>query len=269
MEDRSLMNISLYGTGRAAGALGLACVRAGHRIVDIDARSPESVRALSELLGISDGEPDLCVIAVSDDAIGAVARILAGRPDPVDTVHLSGAVPTDVLEPLAALGVQVGSFHPLQTLPDARNGADQLPGSWIGVTAEQPLRDRLASLAVSIGCRSFEIDDAAKPLYHAAAAATANFVLAVLALAEDLFTAADVPFESARPLLEATIRNAFELGPREALTGPIARGDVETVARQLAAVRSYDDTRFEDFVSLATLTARTAGTQDRFIEVLG
>jgi predicted short-subunit dehydrogenase-like oxidoreductase (DUF2520 family) len=262
------MKIALYGTGRAAGALGLAFVDAGHSIVDIDGRSSDGVEALTELVGIRVGEPDLLVIAVSDDAIESVALLLAAKDARVDAVHVSGAVSIDALAPLAGPGVQVGSFHPLQTLPDARNGADRLPGSWIGITADSPLRERLIELASSIGCRSFAIDDAAKPLYHAAAAATANFTLAVLDLARDLFEAAGVPFETARPLLEATVANAFELGPRDALTGPIARGDVDTVARQLDAVRDTVDTRAEDFVSLARFTARTAGTEDRFGEVL-
>jgi len=262
------MNIALYGTGRAAGALGLAFASAGHSIVAVDGRSRDKVAALVDLVGITEGEPDLCVIAVSDDAIGAVARLLADGDAAVDTVHVSGAVPTSALASLSAIGVQVGSFHPLQTLPDARSGADRLPGSWIGITADPPLCERLVELAASIGCRSFAIDDAAKPLYHAAAAATANFTLMVLDLAEDLFEAAGVPFETARPLLEATVANAFELGPRDALTGPIARGDVDTVVRQLDAVRDAVDARIEDFVNLARLTARTAGTEDRFIEVL-
>ena len=262
------MNIALYGTGRAAGALGLAFASAGHSIVAVDGRSRDKVTALVDLVGITDGEPDLCVVAVSDDAIGAVARLLVDRDAAVDTVHVSGAVPTTALAPLSAIGMQVGSFHPLQTLPDARSGADRLPGSWIGITADPPLREHLVELAASIGCRSFAVDDALKPLYHAAAAATANFTLAVLDLANDLFEAAGIPFETARPLLEATVANAFELGPRDALTGPIARGDVDTVVRQLDAVRDAVDARIKDFVNLARLTARTAGTEDRFIEAL-
>ncbi len=262
------MNISVYGTGRAAGALAIAFARAGHRIVSIDGRSPAAVDTLCDLVTVHDGDPDLRVVAVSDDAIESVAGLLAARGDVVDTVHVSGAVPTTALQAVADRGVQVGSFHPLQTLPDPVSGADRLPGAWIGITAEPPLRDRLVELASSIGCRTFTIDDAAKPLYHAAAAATANFTLTVLALAEDLFAAAGVPFATARPLLEATVANAFELGPRPALTGPIARGDVATVARQLAAIRDAAGERSEDFTQLAAMTARTAGTGDLFEGVL-
>ncbi|MCL1598909.1 MAG: DUF2520 domain-containing protein, partial [Actinomycetia bacterium] len=208
-------------------------------------------------------------IAVSDDAIEQVAATLADTGPQIDTVHVSGAASIDALAALSSPNVQVGSFHPLQTLPDARSGAGRLAGSWIGITADEPLRRRLIDLATSIGCHAFDVDDSAKPLYHAAAAATANFTLAVLDLAKDLFEAAGIPFDTARPLLEATVANAFELGPRGALTGPIARGDVDTVTRQVAAVRDAIGERTGDFESLAALTARMAGTDDRFTEALG
>lgn len=266
-KDRSLVNIALYGTGRAAGALGLAFVNAGHTIVSIDGRTPSHVDALASLVGLGSGAPELRVIAVSDDAIGAVAGQVSLDMEPLATVHVSGAVQVSVLDPIAATGVQTGSFHPLQTLPNATTGADQLPGSWIGITADDPLHKVLVTLATSVGCHVFDLDDAAKPLYHAAAAASANFTLAVLDLAEDLFEAAGVPFESARPLVEAIVANAFELGSRQALTGPIARGDVATVAGQLRAVRSAAGDRVTDFAQLAALTARTAGTEERFSEL--
>ncbi len=269
IKDRSLVNIALYGTGRAAGALGIALTNAGHAIVALDGRSRAGIEALADLIDVEVGEPDLRIIAVSDDAIEQVATTLAGTGPKIDTVHVSGAVSIDALGALASTSVQVGSFHPLQTLPDARSGAERLAGAWIGITADEPLRRRLNDLATSIGCRPFDVDDAAKPLYHAAAAATANFTLAVLDLAKDLFEAAGIPFDTARPLLEATVANAFELGPRGALTGPIARGDVATVIRQTAAVRDALGERSGDFESLVGLTARMAGTDDRFTGALG
>ncbi len=269
IKDRSLVNIALYGTGRAAGALAIALTSAGHTVVALDGRSPAAVEALADLIDLGEGEPDLRIIAVSDDAIEQVATKLAATGPQIDTVHVSGAVSIDALEALSSATVQVGSFHPLQTLPDARSGAERLPGAWIGITADEPLRQRLIDLATSIGCHTFDVDDAAKPLYHAAAAATANFTLAVLDLAKGLFEAAGIPFDTARPLLEATVANAFELGPRGALTGPIARGDVDTVTRQVAAVRHALGERSGDFESLAALTARMAGTDDRFTEALG
>lgn len=258
------MNIAIYGTGRAAGALGVAFSRTGHTIVGVHGRSPESVAVFEDLFSIGQGTPDLRVIAVSDDAIAEVAQAIAAHDDPVPTVHVSGAASVDTLRSVAATGGEVGAFHPLQTMPDPLNGADRLPGSWIAITASDSLRETLVDLAESIGCRSFFVTDDAKPLYHAAAAAAANFTLAVLSLASDLFEEAGVPFEAAGPLVEAIVENAFARGPVDALTGPIARGDVETVRSQIAAVAAMDPSRLDDFIALSAMTARTVGNSDLF-----
>ena len=263
------MNIALCGTGRAAGALGIAFSHAGHTIVGVHGRTQDRVVATTALFEVTPGPADLRVIAVSDDAIEEVAGQIAGLADSVPVIHVSGAVSVAALDAVAAAGSQVGSFHPLQTMPDPATGARQLPGAWIGITAPQPLHGTLIELAESMGCHPFSLPDGSKPLYHAAAAASANFVLAALTVSENLFDAAGVPLEAAKPLVDAIIENAFALGPREALTGPIARGDVATVARQLDAVRAASPDIFDEFVSLARITASIAGTSDRFEDVLG
>ncbi|MCL1593443.1 MAG: DUF2520 domain-containing protein [Actinomycetia bacterium] len=261
------MNIAIHGTGRAAGALALAFTRAGHTIVSVEGRSSERVVELCSLIPVSTGFPDLRVIAVSDDAIAMVAGAIAATGIATDTVHVSGAVAASALDTIAATGAQVGAFHPLQTLPDAVRGAQQLAGSYIGITADDPLRSTLVDLASSLGCDSFTVADDMKPLYHAAAAAAANFTLSSLALAEELFDAADIPFSVAQPLVDAIVENAFALGSQASLTGPIARGDVKTVRSQIAALRDNVPGRVDDFAELARLTARTAGTRDEFREL--
>ncbi len=256
------MNIALIGTGRAAGALAIAAVDAGHHISSIEGRSAESVERLKELVSVDGGAPDIRIVAVSDDAIAEIAAVVADLSEPVPTVHVSGAVPVDVLAPIAATGVQVGSMHPLQTLPDAERGARRLDGSWMAITAEEPLRHVLIEFAASIGCRPFDLRDDVKPLYHAGAAAAANYTLTTLDLSLALFEAAGVPFEAAHPLIEAIIANAFDLGPAGALTGPVARGDAVTVARQVAAIRDRIPQAEKLFSDLARSTAELAGTVD-------
>ncbi len=172
------------------------------------------------------------------------------------------------LAPVAATGVQTGSMHPLQTFPDAQRGAARLDGSWMAVTADEPLRSLLHEFAVSIGCHPFDLNDDVKPLYHAAAAAAANYTLTTLDLSLALFEAAGVPFEAAHPLIEAIIANAFDLGPAGALTGPVARGDVSTVAAQVAAIRDAIPQAEELFVDLTRSTAALAGTSDEIERAL-
>lgn len=263
------MRLIVAGPGRAGGSLALAAQRAGHHVVGILARRglPEWAAELAELSWI---EPlpaaDVLVVAVRDDAIGAVAEQLAPLAGSVPAaVHVSGFTSVASLRPFSEAGLLVGSFHPLQTLPDPMTGAAALPGSWVGVTAPPPLESDLYQLARSLGCRPFGLADDAKALYHAAASSSSNYVIAALAVAAGLFELAGVPVEAGRPLTESAVRNVFERGPLAVLTGPIARGDRTTVLGQLAAVDATPYGR--DFRALAALTARLAGTVETFPEL--
>jgi predicted short-subunit dehydrogenase-like oxidoreductase (DUF2520 family) len=172
------------------------------------------------------------------------------------------------LDALGRNGVAIGSMHPLQTLPSAEIGAERLAGAHVAVTADEPLAGELEVFARSLGCIPFRIEDEHKPLYHAAAAAAANFTMASLGLAHDLFDAAGVDPAVSQPLVDAIVNNAYALGPRNALTGPIARGDVATVQAQLAAIRRDAPESAARFISMAKATASFAGTSDEFTDVL-
>lgn len=271
------MNLTIVGPGRAGMSLALAAAAAGHAVVGIVARTAEaaeqpagSVGAAALAIGDELPPSDLVVLAVRDDAITAVAAALAGTVARCRAaVHVSGLAPVSALDPLADSDLSVGSFHPLQTLPTPEAGATRLAGSWIGITTDIPaLEERLESLARSMGAHPFALPDEAKATYHAGAAAAANFPLAALAMASDLFEQAGVPWEAARPLVEAVIANAFELGPRAALTGPVARGDVATVKGQFDAV--YRDTPEwrATYAAFVQILARLAGRVDSFDDVI-
>ena len=267
----------LVGPGRAGMSLGTALTRSGHEALGVLARSPdrasEAARQLdARVLAWDEALPpaDLLVIAVRDDAIKDTAtRLAPGGGEIRYAVHLSGLQPVAALDALASAGLEVGSFHPLQSLPNPVDGAGALAGSWVAVTAEDPELERfLEELARSFSAHPFVLADADKGLYHAAAAASSNYVVTALALAEGLFGLAGVPFAAARPLVEAVTDNAFRLGPLDALTGPIARGDVGTVRGQLAAVERLAPGLAGDFRSFARATARLAGTGAVFEGIL-
>lgn len=270
------MRTVLIGPGRAGMSLAVAIEAAGHDIVGVVGRTAESAAHAVTLvdsapLTIGDRLPeaDLLMIATRDSVIGAVASAIAGDISGIGAaVHVSGLTPVTVLDPLRAAGLQTGSFHPLQTLPTPAAGAARLAGAYIAVTADPPLRDLLTDLATDLGATPFPLADEAKPMYHAAAAAAANFPLAALAMAEDMFTKAGVPWVAARPLVEAVVANAFELGPRAALTGPVARGDVETVAAQLRAVDVELPQWRSVFARFVEALAKLVGRSDQFEPVL-
>lgn len=272
------MQLTVVGPGRAGLALGIAARAAGHSIVTVVARTRESARHGAALLeaearGVGDGlaAADLVIVAVRDGAIAEVAAGLATAPlGSGAAVHLSGLASVSELEALAVGGTAVGSFHPLQTLPSPEAGAAALRGAWVGITAADPtLGDTLRHLAVSLGAHPFHLAEQQKATYHAAAAAAANFPLAALVMAHDLFDAAGVPFEAAQPLVEAVVANAFAMGPRSALTGPVARGDVATVREQLDAVAAEAPHLAPGFLSFVAELARLSGRSEEFEGVVG
>lgn len=251
------MDLVIVGMGRAGGALARASRMAGHSIAGVLSRRPDAAT-----LAWDDPLPpcDMVVIAVSDAAISEVAERLARRWDPGHpAVHLSGFVSVEALQPLAATGAATGSFHPLQTLPDPEQGAKALMGAFAAVTARDDLHGMLEDYARSLGMQPFDLADGAKPLYHAAAAAAANYVVESLGLAQDLLRAATVPARCMEPLTRQVVENVYALGAEAALTGPIARGDASTVRGQLRAVQGVSPRLGAEFRLLAEATALRAG----------
>jgi predicted short-subunit dehydrogenase-like oxidoreductase (DUF2520 family) len=186
--------------------------------------SAVSARLLERGVAVhEDGE--LVLLCVPDSAIAEAAASI--EPGPW-VAHTSGATP------LAALAPHERRFglHPLQTFTK-RRGPEQLDGAWAAVVAETPAAREIGSwLAQTLGLRPFELADDVRPLYHAGAAVASNYLVTLHGVASELFTAAGAPPEALEPLMRRTIENGFEL------TGPIERGDWETVERHRAAIRS-------------------------------
>lgn len=255
-------------------SLARVAIANGHQLVGVVGRGDVTQAAAIldvEVLSWDDRLPaaDLLVLGVRDDVIAVVADKLRSVVSSVSAgVHLSGSLSIKVLEPLQEAGLSIGGFHPLQSLPDHEVGANRLPGSWVGVTGDSSeTADMLFGFAESLGTIPFDLPDDARPLYHAGASVAANYLVANLALAKRLFEGAGVPWQAAQPLVEAVAGNLFELGPEAALTGPIARGDVETVREQLAAIRHATPEVEQDFVAIGKAVARLAGREEEFEEL--
>ncbi|MBA3736325.1 MAG: DUF2520 domain-containing protein [Actinobacteria bacterium] len=172
-----------------------------------------------------DDDGELVLLCVPDSAIREVARTI--EPGPW-LAHVSGATPLSALDPHR----RRFSLHPLQTFTRAR-GSEQLDGAWAAVTSESDeARAAGLSLAELLGLQPFELADDARPLYHAGAAIASNYVVTLHEVASELFRAAGAPPEALVPLMRRTIDNGFEL------TGPIERGDWETVEAHRRAIRA-------------------------------
>jgi predicted short-subunit dehydrogenase-like oxidoreductase (DUF2520 family) len=183
-------------------------------------------------------------LAVPDQAIAGVAASIA-RLEPsrrLSFVHLSGALGLDALSALHEY--PVGSFHPLQSFPAPR-GLEAFRGITVGVDATTPaLLRRLRALARTIGATPKHVGDSQRAIYHAAAVFASNYVDALMGEAVKLLRAAGWSDKEAisalLPLAEGTLANVRLRGPVKALTGPVRRGDVETVQRHLEALDRLD-----------------------------
>jgi predicted short-subunit dehydrogenase-like oxidoreductase (DUF2520 family) len=191
-------------------------------------RVGSALAARLEERGVSLGgdEADLTVLCVPDSALRDVARGLSLGHGWI--AHVSGAAPLAALDP----HMRRFGLHPLQTFTHAR-GPEQLDGAYAAITAESDEgRERGFELARLLGLQPFELADEARPIYHAGAAIASNYLVTLHRVASDLFRAAGAPTEALVPLMQRTIENGFEL------TGPIERGDWETVEAHREAIRA-------------------------------
>ena len=186
---------------------------------------------------------ELVLLCVPDTAIPEVARAVAPGPW---IAHVSGATSLSALDPHASRF----SVHPLQTFTRAR-GPEQLDGAHAAVTAESDeARERGFWLARILGLEPFDLRDDARLLYHAGAAIASNYLVTLHRVASQLFRAAGAPPDGLAPLMRRTIDNGFEL------TGPIERGDWETVEAHRRAIRETAPELEPLYDVLAEATAR-------------
>jgi predicted short-subunit dehydrogenase-like oxidoreductase (DUF2520 family) len=183
----------------------------------------------------------LRLLCVPDRAIAEVARSI--EPGPW-LAHVSGGTPLAALDP----HVRRFSVHPLQTFTLAR-GPEQLDGAWGAVTAEDDdARARALWVAQTLGLHPFLLADDRRALYHAGASIASNFLVTLYRAAAELVSQAGAPPAALVPLMTRTIENDFEL------TGPISRGDWETVERHRTALRGSG---FEDAYEALVEVTRT------------
>jgi predicted short-subunit dehydrogenase-like oxidoreductase (DUF2520 family) len=274
--------VAIIGAGRAGTAFGVMLARAGYPVIATSGGSESQARTDRFLPGArfvpsteiarvaaAAREADVVVVAVPDDAIGAACGRLAAadafRPGQ-HVIHLSGSVSLDALAAAEQEGATSISLHPLLVFPTVEEGVERLGGSAMAVTARMEEGFRFGeSLAREIGARPFRLVDEVKPLYHAAAVFCSNYVVAALGVAEELFRLAGVeePRAAFAPLARAALESAVASGAGAALTGPAARGDIGTVARNLMALRQRAPHSVESYVALARAAAGIAERSGR------
>jgi predicted short-subunit dehydrogenase-like oxidoreductase (DUF2520 family) len=260
--------IGIIGSGRAGTALGAALAAAGYPVVGVTARSQASRERAARLLpGIPilssaelAGAADVLVVAVPDDAIGAVAAELPTTPDQY-VVHLSGAHGLAVLGRTAAVPV---ALHPPMTFTGTAVDVERIAEVTFTATAPAGARSLVERLVKDLGAGLQWVPDEQRALYHAGVAHGANHLVTLLVQAFDVLRAAGIadPAVTLRPILVATLDNTLRSG-HDALTGPIARGDVDTVRAHLEALGEVGGRTLATYVELARATVEMAGADGR------
>ena len=234
--------VRVIGPGRAGLSLSRALARAGWDVLAPLGRG-------DDVQGAADGT-DVVVIATPDAVVAGVAAAI----DPVPTtavVHLAGSLGLDVLAPHA----RRASVHPLVALPDRYLGAVRLVGAWYAVAGDPVAR----AIVSDLHGRALFVDDQSRVSYHAAACIASNHLVALLGQVERVAADAGVPLAAYLDLVRATVENVAALGPAAALTGPVARGDWDTVQRHLDAI---DPEERAAYSALADLASHLAGEHD-------
>jgi predicted short-subunit dehydrogenase-like oxidoreductase (DUF2520 family) len=272
----STARVFVIGAGRAGRALTHAMRVGGVDVVGLHGRHP-AVGVTSGAWPSSLASATVVLVTVRDAELDGVLRDLLSAPLVAGAVvlHASGSMEPPALDLLRAHGHPGGTFHPLLPLTDPTRAAEQLHRAWIGIDGDEGGRAIARELAAAIGARVLEIPAGGKARYHAAAVIASNFPVVLLALATRVLTSAGVDEEAARgalgTLLTAAAENVRALAPSAALTGPVARGDVETVRAHLAALEDVPEILelYRTLSREALPLAESAGADRERLEEIG
>ncbi|MFH1764859.1 MAG: Rossmann-like and DUF2520 domain-containing protein [Gemmatimonadota bacterium] len=257
------MNERLFfiGPGRAGLSLGYALWQAGGvDSITFAGRKPDPpahplfINGLARyVFGLERPETGMTAVflGVPDAMLPEISMALAAlgeAPPGCAAFHLSGALGTDPLAPLLEKGYSVGTLHPLQSLADPVLGAELLKGAYFAVSGEPSAISVARRIVNPLGSFVFTVPVARRPLYHAAAVFASNYLAGLIGAAARLMVQAGLPEDEALqailPLARGSLENLGRLGPVRALTGPVSRGDVETVRLHLRALEPRERTLY-------------------------
>ena len=266
--------VGVIGPGRAGVGLALALVQAGYTVRLHGRRKKAVPKPLELTVGAADEPPawvaqaGVLILAVRDDAISPLAEVLARaeavRADQV-VLHLSGVLGQEALAPLVPSRAALGSLHPLQTISDPATAPARLEGTWAAVEGMPRAVQAAEGIAQELGMRPFRLSGKQKAIYHAGAVFASNYFVVVEAIAQRLLRHAGLSdteaWQALRPLVEGTFENLTRQQPKDALTGPVARGDEATIRRHLESL-TRDDALLYRALGRAALELAEKGGMD-------
>ena len=263
-------SVAIIGLGRVGTALAVLLSRQGFNNLRVCDRNPAKIKILKEWTDVpvticsSPAEAvigaELVFLAVQDRYISEIAGDLVEADgylnlDGCFFAHLSGSLTSVALKALAKGNAIIFSLHPLQSVADVAGGVQVLAGSYFSFEGDDRAFPVAESVVAALSGNLIRLEAADKVLYHAAAVVSSNFFIALEEMAITMMTGIGADADTARRMLLPLIRGSFEnlkrVSPVEALTGPIVRGDDQTVAAHLIALRE----KFPEYVAAYRMLA--------------
>jgi predicted short-subunit dehydrogenase-like oxidoreductase (DUF2520 family) len=268
-----MKTVAIIGAGRVGAAVGNLLARAAYAVTAVMRRTQEAATAAASFIG--SGTPmtdavqaarsaDIILITTPDGAIGTVCEAIArsgGFLQGSTVLHMSGAHTLDLLDEARKAGAHRAVIHPLQSVPSRDQGVKNIPGSFFRIEADPEALPVARNLVKALGgvelvMPKWSSDRDSASLYHAGAVTVSNYLVALidhgLAFYQALGADKREALTAVLPLIKGTLANIERLGTTEALTGPIARGDAETVQGHLEAMQQ----RAPELLPLYKLLAR-------------
>ncbi len=273
--DTRTLRVGVIGAGRVGAVLAAALRAAGYQVAAVAGESAASRTRIETLLpGVPVLKPtavaracDLLLLTVPDDALDNVVRMLVAsgaiRSGQL-VIHTSGRHGVDVLQPVVEIRAHAVAMHPAMTFTGTDIDLERLAGCVFGITCGPAERPAVEQLAGDLSARSMWLDEADRGRYHVALAHGANHLVTLVGQAMQLLRSSGAQDPSAvlRPLLTAALDNVLSYG-EAALTGPVVRGDLETIASHLATLSTAPRDVVESYVVLARATANSAVADGR------
>jgi predicted short-subunit dehydrogenase-like oxidoreductase (DUF2520 family) len=272
--------VFIIGPGHVGRGLSRAFRASGVEIVGLHGKRPSGVASSTGALPMELSRANVIIVCVRDpqldetidEVIAATRDGRAGRGTVI--LHTSAIAEPAGMAKLTESGYPGGTFHPLVPFSDPEVAAELLRKGWIGIDGENAARSASRRLAGHIGARTLDIPPGRKPAYHAAAVIASNFPVVLASVAGRLLHDIGVPdssaYQAVESLMSGALANMKQALPDDALTGPVVRGDLETVAKHLRALEKLGSANevYRALSAAAVEIARTRGVDQKRLAVL-
>ncbi|MBI5592946.1 MAG: DUF2520 domain-containing protein [Deltaproteobacteria bacterium] len=275
-------SVGIVGCGRMGTALAKTLGDKGHAIVGVSSLHRTSAQRLAGICDISEAtdrpweitrKADVVFLTMPDGAIEYVCESISkqdGFSPAAVVLHCSGAHPSTILASARKSGASIGSMHPLQSFASIDLTQNPFKGIRVAIEGDSKAVSLADRMTRDLEALPLQILTEGKPLYHAAAVVASNFLVTLMGVAFRLIQQAGVPPEEAfavlKPLIEGTLANIDRVGVHQALTGPVVRGDVQTVETHIQAIGQTMPELLPFYTCLVHYTAVQAGEGNRISE---